>query len=64
MECGIIFQTVQPPRLVTNCLSQVVREINSKLSSHSSEIKFYKLRLTKNKLTKSSLNYLHYHTLF
>ena len=56
MECGIIFQIVQPPRLVTNCLSQVVREINSKLSSHGSEIKFYKLRLTKNKLTKSSLN--------
>ena len=56
MECGIIFQTVQLPRLVTNCLPQVVREINSKLSSHGSEIKFYKLRLTKNKLTKSSLN--------
>ena len=52
MECGIIFQTVQPPRLVTNCLSQVVREINSKLSSHGSEIKFCKLKLTKNKLTK------------
>ena len=46
MECGIIFQTVQLPRPLTNCLSQVVREINSKLSSHGSEIKLCKSKLT------------------